>query len=230
MALAALVVFFVGYIFYHSLLISILLCPLGFIYPRFKTKSIIQKRKEELNLQFKDLLYALSASMASGKPIEMAFRDAAKDLKVLYPNPEANIHREVESILNKLDLNETMESVLWDFAKRAHVEDIRNFVEVFCTCKRSGGNIIEIIQNTSRIIGYKIEAKEEIHTLVSAKRFEQKVLNAMPILMLILLSISAEDYISPIFTTVLGRIVVTIAILLLLGAFFLSKKIMEIEG
>jgi tight adherence protein B len=226
---AAIIIFFVGFIFYRSIIISLLLCPLGLFYPRIKTKNIIIKRKTELNLQFKDLLYSLASSMSVGKSIERAFRDALKDLQVLYPSTNAYINKEIEYIIRKLEMNETIEGALSNFAVRSDLEDIDNFVDVFQTCKRAGGNLIDIIQNTSKIINYKIEVKEEINTMLSAKRFEQKVLNTMPIFMLILLSVSATDYISPIFTTIIGRLVITVAIILLISAYFISKKIMDIN-
>ncbi|HHY06667.1 MAG TPA: hypothetical protein GX532_06825, partial [Clostridia bacterium] len=50
--------FLVAYIFYRSILLSVLVIPLAFFYPRLKTKEIIRKRKQELSLQFKEALYA----------------------------------------------------------------------------------------------------------------------------------------------------------------------------
>jgi tight adherence protein B len=89
--------------------------------------------------------------------------------------------------------------------------------------------MIEIIKNTSNIINDKIEIKEEINTLLASKKFEQKVLTAMPILMIVLLSVSAEDYMAPVFDKIVGRIVMTIAIAIIVLGYFLSKKIMNIK-
>lgn len=225
----AIIVSLIAFLFYRSIIISLILCPLGFLYPKIKIKSIISKRKTELNLQFKDLLYSISSSMSAGKSVERAFVDAAKDLQILYPSANANINKEVEYIVRRLEMNETVEAALSDFARRAHLEDIDSFCDVFQTCKRAGGNLVDIIQNTSKIISYKIEIKDEINTMLASKRFEQKVLNAMPIFLLILLSVSATDYVSPVFTTILGRVSMTVAILLLIAGYFISKKIMDIN-
>lgn len=51
----------------------------------------------------------------------------------------------------------------------------------------------------------------------------------MPAAILILLSLTAEDYIIPIYNTAAGRIVMTIAALMFVIAYFISKKIMDIE-
>ena len=84
-AAAAIVIFSVAFIFYRSIFLSLLLTPLALFYPRIKTKDIIKKRKKELNIQFKDMLYSLSSSLSAGKTVESAFREALKDLSVLYP-------------------------------------------------------------------------------------------------------------------------------------------------
>jgi tight adherence protein B len=221
--------FVIGFIFYHNVIFSFLLTPFALFYPRIRTKEIIKKRKNELNLQFKEMLYSLSSSLSAGKSVETSFKEVLKDLTVLYPNPDTYIIREAELIVRRIEMNETVESALEDFSQRSHLEDVQNFCDILNTCKRTGGNMIEIIKNTSNIINDKIEIKEEINTLLASKKFEQKVLTAMPILMIVLLSVSAEDYMAPVFDKIVGRIVMTIAIAIIVLGYFLSKKIMNIK-
>lgn len=227
--IAAVLVFTVGYIFYRSILLSALLCPLAMLYPRMKAKSIIDKRKEALNLQFGEMLHSLSSSLSAGKSIEMSFRDALRDLEIQYPDSRTDIINEIKSIMLKISMNETVETVLYDLAERSHLEDIRSFADVFQTCKRTGGNLVEVIRNTSNIINDKMEIKREIQTILAERRFEQKVLNVMPLLLLVMLSTSAWDYISPVYSTVEGRVVMTIAMGLLTSAYFISAKVMDIK-
>lgn len=227
--LAAVAIFTVGYIFYRSIILSALLCPLAILYPKYRTKELIAKRKSDLNLQFKDMLYSLSSSLSAGKAPESAMKDVQRDLAIQYPDPNTYILKEVEYIIRRIEMNETIEAAFENFAKRSHLEDIQSFADVFNSCKRSGGNIVEIIRNTSNIINDKIEIKQEIETLLSQKKFEQKILNIMPLAMIIILSVSAKDYMEPVFTTVAGRAVMTVSMLLLALAFFISNKIMDIN-
>lgn len=223
--LAAAVLFVIGYIFYHNIILSLLLTPFALLYPKRKTKDIIEKRKNELNLQFKDLLYSLSSSLTAGKSVEMSFKEALKDLSILYPDPDTYIIREVEYIIRRLEMNETVEDVLEDLARRSHLEDIQNFTDVFKTCKRTGGNLVNVIRNSTNIINDKIEIKEEINTLLAAKKFEQKILSFMPLVMIVILSLTTDDYMAPVFDTIIGRIVMTFAIIIITAGYFISKKI-----
>lgn len=226
---ASILVFSVAYLFYRSLLLSAIICPIGIIYLKYKRKQIINKRKNELNLQFKDLLISLGSSLSAGKAIENAFKNALGDLLVLYPSEETSIIKETNIIIHKLSLNITIEDAINDFAKRSALEDIMNFSDVINICKRTGGNMIEAIKNASGIISDKIEMKQEIETLLSARKFEQKILNIMPVGMILILSLTAKDYIQPVFCTVQGRVAMTVCLLLLVFAYMISNKIMDIK-
>jgi tight adherence protein B len=92
-----------------------------------------------------------------------------------------------------------------------------------------GGNLVEIVKNTTNILGDKMEIKNEIDVLLAQRRFEKKVLNAMPIALVFILSMTAKDYIEPVFTTLLGKIVMSIAIGLIAISWFISERIMDID-
>ena len=205
------------------------LTPLALLYPGIKTRSIIKRRKRELNIQFKDLLYSLASSVSAGKTIESAFRTALEDRPYFTGEPSAYILAEIRNIVSRLDTNETLESALSEFAGRAGLEDIDNFVNVLSISKRTGGNIARIIRNTSAIISDRIEVGQEIDMLLAERRFEQKVLNAVPVFMITLLSFSAPEYMYPVFNTVVGRLTMTVALVLMGAAWFISSKVCDIK-
>lgn len=228
-AIAAVFIYLVAFVFYRSHVISLLLTPLSLVYPRIRKGELLARRRRELNSQFKDMLYSLSSSLSAGKSIENAFREVLRDLAVLYPDAEEYIILEAEYMARRIEMNETVETVLSDFARRARIEDVENFSDVFQICKRTGGNIVEVVRNTSGIINDRIEIRQEIEMLLAQRRFEQKVLNIVPVLLIVLLSASAADYMEPVFSTAMGRLVMTVAIGLLAVAWFISKKIMDIR-
>ena len=228
-ALAAVFLFGVAYIFYQNIFISILVMPLAMFYPRYKSKDLLARRKRELSLQFKDALYSLSSSVSAGKSLETAFKDAVKDLSLLYQNSNAYIIRELTAIAGKIEMNETLENALADFAQRSDLEDIASFADVFIIGKRSGGNMIGIIRNTSALIAEKLRIKEEIDTILAQRKLERKVLNVMPVGLILLLTWSTGDYMFPVFHTFPGRLAMSVAVILLGIAYVVSGKIIDIE-
>lgn len=225
----ALCCFFIAYVFYRSVVFAALVTPLGLFYPRLKTRELIRQRKNELAMQFKEALYALSSSLSAGRSVEEAFKESLQDLALIYPDPQTSIIQEFKFIVRRLEMNETIEQALSDLARRAHLEDIESFVDVFVISKRTGGNIVEVIKNSSAIIGDKLQIKQEIETLLAERKFERKILNIMPIGMILILSLSTGDYMAPVFETLAGHVAMTVAIILLGAAFVISGKIMKIE-
>lgn len=227
--LAAIFLFGLGFIFYQNIIVSLLPTPFALLYPKIRTREIITKRQNELNLQFKDLLYSISSSLGSGKALETAFKESLKELSIIYPNEETLIIKEIQYMQRKLDMNDQIEDVLADFADRSKLEDVRSFAAILQTCNKRGGNVIEIIRNTSNVINDKIEVKQEITTILAQKKFEQKILSVMPIALILFLSATQKDYMEPVFTTALGRVVMTIAIIFIISGYMIMKKIMDIK-
>ena len=228
--LAGSVLFGIVYLFYDSFILSMLVAAFGVLYPRQKKKSLKEKRKDELLLQFKEAISALSSSLAAGQSIENAFRDALKDLKLLYPNDEAHIIKEFNLINRRIENGETVERAINDFAKRSDVEDINNFSNVFITCKRTGGDLVNVIKQTSDILSDKIEIQQDIKVLVSQKKFESKIMAVAPIGIILMLRVSSPDFVAPLFDFgTAGPVVMTVALSFIVLSLFISQKIMDIH-
>ncbi len=226
--IASAVLFSIGYIFFRSIIICCILTVFSPFYLKFKKKSLIKKRLNKLIVQFKDALYSISSSIQAGKSPEWAFKDSARDLRILYPRQDTDIILELELISRKLDLNETLISALDDFAIRSGAEDIRNFADVFTICKNTGGNLSDVIKNSYTIINQKIDIKNEIQVIISEQKLSQKILNFVPFGLLILLSSSSPDYIEPLYSPA-GKFVMVIVLLLLCVSNIVSTKITNIE-
>jgi tight adherence protein B len=221
-------IFIVGYVFYKSLIMALLLSTLALLYPKYHRERMIRLRKNKLNVQFKQALSCLSSSLSAGKSVESAFWEALEDLRVLYPDPSCFIVHEFGVICRRLENGEPIEAALIDFSQRACLEDAASFTDVFVTCKRTGGNLIEVMKRTSVIIGEKLEIKQDILVMVAQKRFESRVLLLAPVLIVALLSFSSPEYMEPLYKGV-GAVIMTICLLLLGACGWLTHKIMNIK-
>jgi len=223
------VLFLIGYTFYKNIFISMFLAAFGLFLPYLMYPYFVKKRKRELNLQFKDLLYSISSGLSAGKSPEMTFREAQQEMKLLYPLPNTDIIKEIGFINTGLAMNETLEKLLYDFGMRSKDEDIMSFAEVFISCKRTGGNLIEAIRIASNVISDKIEIKREIEVSLSEKKFEQKAMCALMIILVLALSYFSGGYMDSMFTTLKGRIIMTLALILFAVSYAAGAKIMDIE-
>lgn len=166
--------------------------------------------------------------MNAGYSIENAFVEAVKDLRFLYEE-DALLIQEFENITYQIKTNRTVEEALNEFARRSEIEDIYTFSEVFHTAKRTGGDIIKVIQSTAKNIGDKIEIKREIQTLITAKKFEVKIMNIIPFGIILYMWIFSPGFLNPLYGNLVGIVVMTLALFAYFGAYILSEKIMDIS-
>ncbi|MDI9482626.1 MAG: type II secretion system F family protein [Bacillota bacterium] len=219
----------VGWVFYQNYYITVITAILGLFYPKIKLKKLTEKHINILRLQFKDMLYYLGSSLSAGRSVESAFAQVYSSLKNIYPDDKSDIVRETEIILKRLRTNENIENILKDFANRSGIEEIHHFADVFSVCRRSGGNLIEVVRTTSRMISERIEIKQEIETNLAGKKQEQRILTLSPILMVIFISKMSGEFIQPLFSTEVGRVVMTISLLMIGIGIIISNRIMDIH-
>jgi tight adherence protein B len=226
---AAIVIFIIGFIFYKNVWIACLLSTSSLYFLRIRRRQLLQRRKNELNDQFKQALFSLSSSLSAGRSFENSIAETVQDLQMLYANPQTYIIVEFNVIVQKLRNGENVENALKQFSERTDMEDIRNFSEVLSICKRSGGNLIEVIRRTAAMIGEKIEIQQDIALLVAQKRFESRILSFAPLVIVASLSFSSPDYMIPLYEGYIGKTIMTLALLLLFVCFTLTNKIMNIQ-
>jgi len=191
-------------------------------------KEIHRKRKQELLNEFKDGMLAVSFSLNVGYSVENSFREALAELILLYGN-KSDIVIQFRNITYRIDMNENIEDVLDDFARKSNIEDILYFAEVFRYAKRSGGDLISIIRNTANTISEKIEAKNEIETVISGKQMEQKIMSIVPFGIIMYLKLSSPEFIEGLYGNVVGIVVMTVCLVLYILSYWLAQRIVRIE-
>lgn len=227
--LGCVVMFALGYIFYRNIIVSLIFALLGFKYPEIKTKEIIRDRQKKISNQFKDMIYAMQSAVSSGSSVENSIEMALDEMKKQYVDPNTIIIKELELMKKNISVGANIEDVFVDFAKRTHNDDVFTFSNIFEISKRTGGNIVEIMRETTNIISEKIEIKGEIDTKLAGRKSEGKVMIAMPILLIFFMSKTTGGFMEPVFTTLAGRISATVALLLIIVGALWSNKITDIE-
>lgn len=220
--------FLVGMIFYKDVLLSVGFALLAMAAPRLLKKHKAAQQKEQLIYQFQQALHMLSASIAAGKSLESAMLDTVHDLRQLFPDPHTMIVVEWESIVNRLGNGVPIEAAFAELARRSDIEDIRNFAEVLSIGKRQGGNLVEVLRRTVQIISEKMDIQRELKILLAKKRWESRLLCFAPIGFVAVLGLSSSEYMAPLYAGA-GRLIMTAALVMVAGCWWISKRLMDIE-
>ena len=194
---------------------------------QYKLDSLKEKRINDLKLQFRDFLSALSNSMSSGMNVTDALNVAYEELCVQYSN-QSYIAIEVLEMINGINNNIPIEDTLISFGQRSGVDDISNFGTVFNICYRTGGNMKVIVRRTFDIISEKMMINEEIETKITSNKMQLKVMMVIPIIITIMLKTMSTEF-SRSLSSPLGVFMTLIAVICFVGAYKFGNKIMNIE-
>jgi tight adherence protein B len=220
--------FGIGYLFYKNMIVA-LVCS-GFSYyaiPAYRT-YMKERRDRMMSEQFRYVLYSLSSLLAAGRSVENAFRLVENDLLTLYSANSLIVIPELVRLNGKVSNGETIEKALFEFGQRTNQADIKNFAEVFSICKRSGGDLIEVVRKTVNMIAEKMEIEHEIKIITAQKKFEAKAMAVVPVAIVALLAFSSPEYMEPLYAGV-GRLIMTFAMVVFLLCYFWITKITSIR-
>lgn len=199
----------------------------GCLYVPMRTKTIIEKRKNELNHQFRDMLDSLTTSLGAGKNVNDSFVSVYEDLKVQYDS-DAYILKELEIVISGIHNNIAIEDVLEDFGRRSDNDDILSFANVFKISYRKGGNIKDVIRNTHEILSDKMAIAEDIETLVTSNKMEQNIMIIMPIALIGVIKMMSPEFAAN-FVTATGILSTTVSIVIFVIAYFIGKSVLNIK-
>lgn len=220
----------VGVLFYDSLRIAtVLSLSFAAAYMPIYRRKIGEKHRSELLMQFRDLLYSLSASISSGRSMREALEEAKEFCGATYEKDDY-IMRELEYMCRQLENgNEVDTAVLGDFAKRSGLSDIEDFVSVYENCKGSGGNLKKAISRATSLIGDKIELERELKSLLAQKLFEGRLVGIAPFAIVMMIRLTAPEYMQAMTATRQGTLITSFAVALIAAAVGMTERIHSIE-
>ena len=218
----------VAYLFYDSIY-GIMPGILVGLYA-YKSRMNIQLKKQKLRRreQFKDMIIAVESALEAGNSIERAFILAGNDLETMY-GPRHEMVREIKSMERRMNLGCSFEEGLMEFARSVDIDEVFDFSEVISTIKRTGGNAIKVIRDTSEKIVEEIELEQELEVIVASKNLEQQIMILMPSFIILFLRVSSKGFLDPLYHNPIGWILMTLALVVNISADRLGKKIVDIK-
>ena len=179
-----------SWLFYDSLRAAFFLLPFLWLWNRECRTARAQKAEEQFRKMFREWILLLSSSLSAGYSVENAFGQSYRELQLMFP--EGGIMTdELKGMLAKAGNNQRPEVLLSEFAERHPLEEVKSFVEVFCTARTSGGSLNAVIQNTASQMAEIMDTRREIETLLAAKVYEQRIMTVMPAAVLLYVRIGS---------------------------------------
>ena len=190
--------------------------------PTVLLKSKLKKRSETMREQLPDVLTIMASSLRAGHSFLQALDTVAREI----PAP-ANV--EFQRLVAEIRLGRPAEEALEALADRVGSSDFRWAVLAVNIQREVGGNLAEILDNVSDTLRERATMRRQIRVLTAEGRLSAWVLAILPFALAIYMFAVNPDYISLLFTTQIGMVMLgTAGVLMILGILWM-RKIVDID-
>ncbi len=181
-----------------------------------------EKRRGTVMTQLPDTLEMIRSSLQAGHSFSQALEVVAEEA----PEPLAGEFRQV---LDELRLGHNMKTALQGIYDRTGIQDLRFFMVAVLLNREIGGNLSEIIDSVSGTMRERFKLKAQVRALTAQGRFSALILTGLSPSLMLALSILNPDYLSPLFTTKIGHVMLVYCVASTAFGYYLMRKIVDIK-
>jgi tight adherence protein B len=180
------------------------------------------KRRKAFGKQLDNTLRIISSALRAGQSLQMAMHSVAAD-------SSAPMSEEITRVINETRLGRDLVQAMLETAERMRSEDFRWFAEAVEVQRDSGGNLNDIIETVAETIRGRAEIREKIRAFSAEGKASCYVLMALPIGLAVLYSLMNPGYLSPLFHTTVGLMLVALSAVLYAVAYVWMRAIVAIK-
>lgn len=217
----------VSIIFFNSIRSSVFLIPGMVILFKLDVRKYKADKMRKFVNEFKNLVVCMSGNIEAGHAMESAFLMAVNEL--CEQEPRCQLSRYRVKFANELACNVTLEEIFVGLANQCKIEDVSQMANIIVSSKRYGGDVMYLVRQYARNIAEQDTTSKEIETMLAAKKLEGKIMVFAPLAVIAYMRLTSEGYMNSLYTTVLGKIIMVICLLVLLAVVVLTDKIVRIE-
>ena len=195
---------------------------LGYMLPRFYVGRRIGGRLGAFNKQLADTITLLSNSLRAGSSFLQSIELVSRET----PNP---MGEEMGRVVREVNLGLGMEESLANLVRRIRSDDVDLMVTAIGVQQQVGGNLAEILDTIAFTIRERVRIKGEINTLTAQGRMSGYLVSFLPIGIAITLNFINPAFMAPLFTQLLGQILLGVGGVMMIIGFIAIQKIVSIK-
>ena len=195
---------------------------LGYFLPRIYVGRRIGGRLGAFNKQLADTITLLSNSLRAGSSFLQSIELVSRET----PSP---MGEEMGRVVREVNLGLGMEEALANLVRRIRSEDLDLMVTAIGVQQQVGGNLAEILDTIAFTIRERVRIKGDINTLTAQGRMSGYLVAFLPIGIAITLNFINPDFMRPLFTQLLGQILLGVGGVMMTIGFFAIQKIVSIK-
>jgi tight adherence protein B len=190
--------------------------------PRAYVQSRVRKRRLAFAEQLPDNLQVMASAMRAGHSFIGALSVVVNDSS----EPSAS---EFRRAIADEQLGVPLEEALRGVVERMDNRDLGQVALVAAMQRETGGNTAEVLERVTETIRERFELRRLIKTLTAQGRMSRWVVSALPIFLLLIITLINPTYMQPLYDRPLGRVLLVAAAGFIVAGSLVIKRIVDIK-
>lgn len=182
----------------------------------------IRRRRKKFTNQLGDMLTMVANALRAGFSFMQAFELISREM-------DAPMGREVQLVVNEVNLGNTLESALDNMQRRVASPDFELVVTAVLIQRQVGGDLASILDTISETIAERVRMRREVMTLTAQGRMSGIVVALIPIGLSCVIYAFNPGYLQPLFESDIGHMFIGGALFLELIGIIIIRRIIDIQ-
>jgi tight adherence protein B len=196
-----------------------LMAPLAFL--QLSAYSV-RRYQDDFRGQFLPALEVIVRGVKAGMPLIAA-------LQVVQKEVGGSVQMEFGRLLDDLSLGMTLAQAVERLAARIPSRETLFFAHVVAMQSRTGGRLSEALGNLADALRARDQFAQKVRVLSQEARTSAIIIGALPFVIAFLLFMLNPSYVSVLFTTPMGQVVVAISLMWMGVGALIMKRMVEID-
>lgn len=187
--------------------------------PRWFLNYLRKRHQEKFLVELPDAIDVMVRGLKSGLPISDA-------MKIIASESPAPVGPEFWEVVEGQRIGITIEQGLERMFERIPLQEVSFLAIVMNIQSKTGGNLTETLSNLAKVLRDRRKMKNKIRSVSQEAKSSAAIIGCLPFLIMGVLTFLNPDYLSPLFVTRMGNIMlVGCAIWMLSGILVMRKMI-----
>jgi len=205
-ALAILLFYFLfNFIGWNKIIVVPAAIMLGLGLPHMITGRMGAKRIKKFIASFPEAIDTMCRGIRSGLPITESIGAVGREM----PDP---VGIEFHRISDGVRMGKSLESSMWEVAKRIDTPEFRFLIIAMAIQKETGGNLAETLGNLADLIRKRRQLRLKVKAMSSEAKASAMIIGSLPFVMFMLLLVVNSEYVLVLFHKTTGKIMMGIGI------------------
>lgn len=194
----------------------------GFGLPQWSLGFLCGMRQKRFTTEFANSIEVIVRGVKSGLPLNECLKIIGREA----PEP---LGGEFRRLVDQTSMGVPFDQALAKMYERMPLPEVSFFSIVLAIQQKAGGNLSEALQNLANVLRSRKMMREKIKALSSEAKASAMIIGSLPIIVMILVSLSSPSYMMLLFTDATGHMMLGIGACMMGAGIMVMRNMINFE-